>query len=145
LWSSPPGCCYHHKNLGIFPGELSVIVGDDGVKDLEMENDVLDKIYCMLGANLSQGSHLDPLSELVDRDKQVGQALGCLLKGPQKVQAPHGTRPHNGDCLEFLGRSMDLPCKVLGSPIGPHDLRHVASGRRPVKTLPKSLTNHTSR
>jgi hypothetical protein len=36
-----------------FPDELSAVVGADGVRDLKTENDVLDKIYCMLGANLS--------------------------------------------------------------------------------------------
>jgi hypothetical protein len=72
-----------------FLDELSVVVGDDGVRDPKMKNDVLDEIYCLHGANLSQGHHLDPLSKLVDRDKQVGRAPGCFVKGPQKVQAPY--------------------------------------------------------
>jgi hypothetical protein len=69
----------------IFPGELSVVVSDEGVRDPKTENDAPDEIHCLLGANLSQGSHLDPLSELVDRDEQVGQAPRCFLEGPQKV------------------------------------------------------------
>jgi hypothetical protein len=36
-----------------FPGELSVVVGDDRVRDPETENDVLDEIYYLLGANRS--------------------------------------------------------------------------------------------
>jgi hypothetical protein len=56
----------------------------------KVENDVLDEIHCLLGANLSQGPRLDSLSELVDLDEQVGQALGCFLEGPQEVQPPHG-------------------------------------------------------
>jgi hypothetical protein len=51
---------------------------------------VLDKTHCLLGADFSQGSCLDPLSELVDRDKQVGQAPRRFLEGSQKIQAPHG-------------------------------------------------------
>jgi hypothetical protein len=52
-----------------FPDELSVVVGDDGVRDPEVENDVLAEINCLLGANLLQGPCLDPLSKLVDHDK----------------------------------------------------------------------------
>jgi hypothetical protein len=69
---------------------VSVIVGDDRVRDHKIENDVLDEIYCRIGANLSQGPHLDPLSKLIDRDEQVGQAPGRFLEGSQKVQGPHG-------------------------------------------------------
>jgi hypothetical protein len=69
----------------IFPVELSVIVSDDGIRDLIVENDVLDEIHYLLGANLHQGPCLDPLSKLVDRNKQVGQAPGRLLEGSQEV------------------------------------------------------------
>jgi hypothetical protein len=50
----------------VFPDELSAVVGDDGVRNPKMENDVLDKIYCLVGANLSQRPHLLPLSKLVN-------------------------------------------------------------------------------
>jgi hypothetical protein len=118
---------------------LSAIVGDDGVRDTKTENDVLDEVYGMLGANLSQGLRIDPLSKLVDCDKQVGQAPRHFLEGSQKVQVPHGKWPCNGDYLELLGWSMDLPREVLAPPAGPHDLRHVASGCWLVKTLSESL------
>jgi hypothetical protein len=65
-----------------FPSELSTVVDDYGVRDPEMKNDVLDEIYCLLGANHSQGPHLDPFSKLVDRDEQVGQAPRCFLEVP---------------------------------------------------------------
>jgi hypothetical protein len=51
------------------PGELSAIVSDDRVRDPKMKNDVLDEIYGLLGANLSQGPHLDPLSKFIDRNR----------------------------------------------------------------------------
>jgi hypothetical protein len=73
-----------------FPDELSAIVGDDGLRDPKTENDVPDEIHCLLGSNLCQGPRLSPLSELVDRDEQVGQTLGHFIEGPQEVQAPHG-------------------------------------------------------
>jgi hypothetical protein len=55
-----------------FSGELSVVVSNDRVRDPKTKNDVLDEIYGLLGANFSHGLHLDPLSKLIDRDKQVG-------------------------------------------------------------------------
>jgi hypothetical protein len=71
----------------------SAIVGDDGVRDPEAKNDVLDEIHCLHGANLRQGPCLDPLSELVDRDKQVGQAPERLLEGPRRSR-PHTANNH---------------------------------------------------
>jgi hypothetical protein len=53
----------------LFPGELGVVVRDDGVGDPEAENNILDKTYCLLGADLGQGPCFDPLSELVTHDK----------------------------------------------------------------------------
>jgi hypothetical protein len=35
-----------------FPVELSAVVGDDGFRNPEMENDVLDEIHYLLGVNL---------------------------------------------------------------------------------------------
>jgi hypothetical protein len=32
---------------------MGAVVGDDGVADPEVENNILDKIYCLLGANFS--------------------------------------------------------------------------------------------
>jgi hypothetical protein len=68
-----------------FLGELGVVVSADGVGDPEAGNNILDKTYCLLGANLGQGPCFDPLSELVTRDKYVGQAPGRFLKGAQKI------------------------------------------------------------
>jgi hypothetical protein len=36
----------------IFPDELGAIVDDDVVRDPKIKNDVLDEIYCLLGANV---------------------------------------------------------------------------------------------
>jgi hypothetical protein len=83
-------------------GELGAVVSD-GVGDPKIENNVLDKTHCLLGANFSQGPCLDPLSKLVDSDKQVSQAPEHFLEGPQKIQDPHDKRPCNEDRLELLG------------------------------------------
>jgi hypothetical protein len=37
-----------------------------------MENDVLDEIHDLLGANFNQGLCLNPLSKFIDRNEQVG-------------------------------------------------------------------------
>jgi hypothetical protein len=72
-----------------FSGELSAIVNDDRVRDPKTQNDILDEIRGLLGANFGQGLHLDQLGKFINRDEQVGQAPGCLLEWSQKVQAPH--------------------------------------------------------
>jgi hypothetical protein len=63
--------------------ELSAIIISDRVRDAKTENYVLNEIHSLLGANFSQGLHLDPLSEFIDHDKQVGEAIGCILEGSQ--------------------------------------------------------------
>jgi hypothetical protein len=83
-----------------------------------MENDVLDEIHSLLGADFSQGLCLDPLSKFIHHDEQVGRAPGCLLHGSQEVQTPHGERPGNGDHLEFLGQGVNLSSEVLASSAG---------------------------
>jgi hypothetical protein len=47
----------------------------------------MDKAHWLFGTNFSQGPSLDPLSEFVDRDKQVGEAPGHFLEWSQEVQA----------------------------------------------------------
>jgi hypothetical protein len=73
----------------LFSSELSAVVSDDGIRDPKTEDDVLDEIHDLLQADFSQKFHLNPLSELIDRDKQVGQAPERLLERFQKVQAPY--------------------------------------------------------
>jgi hypothetical protein len=62
-------------------GELSVVVDDDRVRNPKTENDVLDEIHGLLGADFSQGLRLDPLSKFTDCNEQVDQAPRRLLKG----------------------------------------------------------------
>jgi hypothetical protein len=71
-----------------FSSELSVVVGNDRVRDPEMKNDVLNEIYSLLGANFSQGFasiHLVNLSTLTSRWVKPS---GAFLKGPIR------SRPH---------------------------------------------------
>jgi hypothetical protein len=104
-----------------------------------VEDNVLDKAYRLFGANFGHEPHLNPLSKLVDRDKQVGKALECFFKGSKEVHAPHDKGPCDGDGLELLGQHVDLPRKVLTPFARSHNLNRVIIGRRLVKTLLEGL------
>jgi hypothetical protein len=61
-----------------------------------------------LGANVCDGSSLDPLGELVDGHQQVGVSSRRPLEGTHKVEAPHRKRPSDGDHLQCLSREVGL-------------------------------------
>jgi hypothetical protein len=50
----------------------------------KQKNDMLDEIYHLFGANLSQGLHLDLLSKFINHDEQVGQGSSTFLKAPRR-------------------------------------------------------------
>jgi hypothetical protein len=93
-------------------------------------------------ANFGQGLSLDPLGEFVDRDKQVGEALGCFFEGSQEIQAPHGKGSCDGDGLESLGWRVELSCKVLAPLARPHNLNRIIGDHCLVKTLPEGFVDH---
>jgi hypothetical protein len=87
----------------LLSGELGVVVRDVRVGDPNTEDNVLDKAYHLLGANFGHGPSLDPLSELVDHDKQVGEVPRRFLKGTKRSRL-HTVNGHvMGVGLEFLG------------------------------------------
>jgi hypothetical protein len=47
--------------------ELGAVVGDDRIGNAETIDDVGEECDSLLGANVDNGSGLDPLRELVDR------------------------------------------------------------------------------
>jgi len=61
------------------PSELRAVVSDYGVGYSKSMDDVREKQHCLFGLDLCDGSDLNPLGELVDCDKQVGEAPGRLL------------------------------------------------------------------
>jgi hypothetical protein len=109
-----------------------------------MENDVLDEIHGLLGADFIQGLRRDPHSKFIDHNEQVAQAPGRLLDASQEVQTSHIKRLGNGDHLEFLGQGVNLSSEVLSSSIGFYNLCYVAGHSWPVKTLSESLPDHAS-
>ena len=58
----------------LLPGELHVVVHDDGVRDSEAMDDVEEEQHGLLELNRGDWSSLYPLCKLVYRDKQVGVA-----------------------------------------------------------------------
>jgi hypothetical protein len=72
---------------------MGVVVDDDRVGDPKAEDDVLGKAYCLFGAYFSHGPILDPLSELVDYDKQMGEAPERRFLGPKRSK-PHMAKGH---------------------------------------------------
>jgi hypothetical protein len=78
--------------------------------------------------------HLVNLSPVTSR---WVKPLGAFLKGPKR------SRPHTGNGhVAGMVWTVHLSWEVLAPLVGFHDLSHVTGGRRPVKTLPKSLFNH---
>jgi len=63
----------------LFAGELSAVVGDDDVGNPKPVDDVSEEKDGLLGADVDDGSSLDPVGEFVDGHKQVGITPFCLL------------------------------------------------------------------
>jgi len=55
----------------LFAGELGAVVGDDYVWDSKPMYDVGEEKDGLLGANVGDGSSLDPFGEFVDGHQQV--------------------------------------------------------------------------
>jgi len=63
----------------LFASELGAVVGDDHVRDSESVDDVGEEKDGLLGADVGDGSSLDPFGEFVDVHEQVGVTPFCLL------------------------------------------------------------------
>ena len=64
------------------PGELYAVIGDYGVRYSKSVDDIREKQHCLFGLDSCDGSDLNPLGELVDCDKQVGEAPRRFLQRP---------------------------------------------------------------
>jgi len=63
----------------LFVCELSAVVGDDDVGNPKSVDDVGEENDGLLGADVGDGSSLDPFGELVDGHQQVSVPPFCLL------------------------------------------------------------------
>jgi hypothetical protein len=127
------------------PRELGAIVGDDRVGYAEAVDDVGEERDRLLGADVDDGSSLDPLRELVDRYEEVGKALGCLSEWTHHVEGPNCEGPRDGDRLQCLRRDMSLPGVELAFFAVTHNVLRVGDRCRPVKTLSEGFPNKCSR
>jgi hypothetical protein len=76
----------------------------------------------LLGADVDDGSGLDPLQELVDRYKKVGEAPERLSEWANHVEIPDGEGPRDGDCMQRLRREISLSGVELAPLTAPHDV-----------------------
>jgi hypothetical protein len=81
------------------PRELGAVVSDDRVRYTEAIDYVSEEQDRLLGVDVDDGSSLDPLQELVDRNEEVGEAPRRLSEWPHHVEVPDGERPRDGDGL----------------------------------------------
>ena len=83
----------------LFASELCAIVNDDDVgypKPVDYVGEEEDSLH---GANVCDGSSLDPLGELVDGHQQMGVPSCRLLERTHEVEASYHERPSDGDHL----------------------------------------------
>jgi hypothetical protein len=96
-----------------FTSELGAIVRDDAVGDPKAMNNVGEELHSLLGPDAGDRVGLDPLGELVNCDKQVGEAASRSFQRSDKVEPPNGKRPCDGDGLQGVCRKMCLSRVVL--------------------------------
>jgi len=77
----------------LFAGELSVVVSDDDVGDPKPVDDVSEEKDGLLGADVGDGSSLDPFEEFVDGYQQMCVPPFAFCKGPTK-SSPHTANGH---------------------------------------------------
>jgi hypothetical protein len=69
----------------LFTVELHAIIGDDGIWDPEAMNNIGKEEHHLLRLDSRNWSSFNPLRELVNGDKQVGEAPRRFLEQPNKV------------------------------------------------------------
>jgi hypothetical protein len=72
------------------PRELGAVVGDNCVEYVKAVNGVGEEGHRLLGADVDDGSSLDPLGELVDCHEEVSEAPEHLLERSHHVNVPKG-------------------------------------------------------
>jgi hypothetical protein len=104
------------------PRELGAVVGDDRVGYAEAIDDVSEERDHFLGADIDDGSSLDPLRELVHHYEKVGEAPGRLSEWAHYVEVLDCEGPRDGDRLQCLCREMGLPSVELASFAASHNV-----------------------
>ena len=85
-----------------FAHELRAIVGDDDVGYPTLVAYVGEEEDGLLGANVCDGSSLDPFRELIDGHHQMGIFVCRHLEGAHEVEAPYRERASDGNHLQSV-------------------------------------------
>jgi len=83
----------------LFAGELCAVIGDDDVGYPESVDYVGEEEDRLFGADVCDGSSLDPFAKLVDGYQQMGVPSRSPLERTHEVEAPHHERSSDGDHL----------------------------------------------
>jgi hypothetical protein len=92
----------------LFAGELRAVVGDNDVGYPEPVDNVGEEEDSLLGADVCDGSSLDPFGEFVDGYQQMGVPSCRLLERAYEVETPHCEWLGDGDQLESMSGEMGL-------------------------------------
>ena len=91
--------------LEVLVVELPSIVGDDGVRQSEPEDDgLLDEVLHLPLGDLRQGLGLDPLREVVDGDNDELPLARRWWEWTENVDSPLGEGPRSDNRSNLAGR-----------------------------------------
>ena len=88
----------------LFACEICPVVGDDGVGDAELVNDVNKELDSLLGVGFGDRLGLDPFGEFIHRYQEVSKPSRSLFEGTDHVETIDCERPRDGDGLDCLHR-----------------------------------------
>ena len=83
----------------LFADELCAVISDDDVGYPESVGFVGEEEDRLFGADVCDGSSLDPFGKLVNGYQQMGVPSCCTLQRTHEVEAPHREWPSDGDHL----------------------------------------------
>ena len=98
--------------------KVVAVIGDDAVRVAVPVDELAEELGSGLPVALLDGFGLDPLGELVDCDKQMGEARWSSLELAHHVESPDRKGPGDGDRLQRRAGEVSLVCIFLA----PHAL-----------------------
>jgi hypothetical protein len=121
--------------------EVCPIICDDGVWHTKSVDDVQEKLDGLLGIGFGDRFRLNPIGELVHRDKEVSETARGHPKRPDHVETPDHERPCEGDGLKRLRWQGGLASVELTPLARADDLLRITQYCRPIKNLAEGLAD----
>jgi hypothetical protein len=125
--------------------EIGPIVYDDGFGHTEPVDNVKEELDGLLGVGFGDGFRLDPLGELVHRDKPMSETTRGLLERLDHVETRDRERLGEGDGLKRLHYQVGLPSIELTPLARADSFLRVVQCCRLVETLAKSFADQRPR